>query len=382
MSSMGQAYEAYLFDNTEETGRKKIDIFVKREGLVFTLDESKKIIPWAKMSITYGGSNNSVLFLKSTKEDEPFQLFTSDKNITKAIKKEVLYQNPKILASLNKGWFWRFAFSAKGFLVSLIILASILYFLASWTLPKLKRTIADAIPPDVEVMIGDKIFEEQIKEYKVISSPMTKEVLNKIHQRFQPTLQNQPFEFKYTIVDKNIVNAFALPGGYIVITSDLILQTETAEELAGIISHEISHITERHMVQRILSNLGVIVVAQVLLGDVSGLATIMIQGAQLFTMMQFSQSQETEADEKGFALLKEAKISPKGIVAFFSRMNKNKPEELQKVEGALSAFSSHPLDLKRVSNLESLMREHPYEPVSLEIDWDKFKEEIKEITKK
>ena len=87
-----------------------------------------------------------------------------------------------------------------------------------------------------------------------------------------PQIPNNPYKFEVTVVKSDVVNAFALPGGYVVVFTGLMKKAETGEEVAGVLGHELNHVLQRHGMERIVKNLGLIAVVSIILGDQQGLA--------------------------------------------------------------------------------------------------------------
>ena len=136
-----------------------------------------------------------------------------------------------------------------------------------------------------------------------------------------------PFHFELMVVDAPDVNAFALPGGFVVVNAGLLAEAETGEEVAAVLGHELSHVTLRHSTKRIAGGLG----AAAALGLVLGVVDL---GAPAYTLAHLSglgyeRAQEQEADAHGLELLVRAGISPLGMATFFERLQSSlRPPEL------------------------------------------------------
>jgi Zn-dependent protease with chaperone function len=373
---MFQEFEGYLFDETVETGRIKISIMAEQSGLSIKGEGIQHKVYWNNLVLEYGGSNNRQVFIKS-KLDLKLNLFTNDTALIKEIKNKAGMYGETVLKPLTKDNTKRF-FLSFGFLSSVffaIIIGSILLFYFKYG--KLKKIAAKAVPVEIENKLGESIFKASVDQTKIIQVPEVTKALNDIYTKFKPHLKDQPYQFQFYLIRNEELNAFALPGGYVVVHTGLILEAESAEELAGVLAHEISHVTERHAVERIISSLGIVVACQVLLGDVSGLATIIVQGAQFVSMMKFSQSQESEADQMGFELMKKAKISHLGFIDFFKRAKAKKDIIPDQVKDTLSIFSTHPPDESRIKSIDELSKKNSYEPEKLDINWVELKTALK-----
>lgn len=373
---MSSEHEGYLFDETVETGRRKVKIIVDINGIIFKDAEISKRINFNSLYISYGGSNNQQIFLKS-KIESTLVGFTNQNEVIQSIKNMSGGASNVILSSIHKNKTKRFVSSGKFLLAILFLLIVGSGLLFYFQFGKIKKSIAKSVPVNVEKSLGENVFKSSVDHSLLIDVPEVKDALHIIFERFKVGLVDQPYQFNFYVIKNEELNAFALPGGYVVIHTGLILAAETPEELAGVIAHEICHVTERHAIERIISSLGIIAVCQVLLGDVSGVAAILVQGAQLISMMQFNQSQETEADVKGYELMKMAKISHLGFIEFFKRAQKKRAEMPEEVKAAMALISTHPPDEKRINTIKKLAESDPYQAEELNIQWDALKEALR-----
>lgn len=150
------------------------------------------------------------------------------------------------------------------------------------------------------------------------------------------------------IVDNELVNAFAAPGGFTYITTGLILEAGSCAEIAGVMGHELGHVTERHAVKKIESAFGATQLAGLFLGE--GLAAdAAVTIWAVLQQTQFSQDDETEADVVGLQISYRSGYNPYGLADFFQR--------LAELEGSqvidLSFLSSHPKSSERVSKVDA-----------------------------
>jgi predicted Zn-dependent protease len=162
-----------------------------------------------------------------------------------------------------------------------------------------------------------------------------------------------PFEF-HVARDKTI-NAFALPGGIVVVNSGLIAATHRPEELAGVLAHEIQHVEQRHSLRGAIKQLGLRGIWALVAGDVG--SSVLGQTALQLTSLQFSRKDETTADVKGFDALVEHNIDPQGMIEFFLTMAQSQGSQ------SLAFLSTHPADRDREAllraKLQALHRDFP-----------------------
>ena len=175
------------------------------------------------------------------------------------------------------------------------------------------------------------------------------------------------YKFEVTVVKSDVVNAFALPGGYIVVFTGLMKKAESGEEVAGVLGHELNHVLQRHGLERIVKQLGLVAVVSIVLGDQQGLAGLMRQlGVELMTL-KFGREQETEADLTGLQLLVRAKINPSGMITFFQRL-------AEKDEGRMEWLSTHPMSQGRAERLKSELAAMPKrDPLPFTFEWGKVR---------
>jgi predicted Zn-dependent protease len=163
-----------------------------------------------------------------------------------------------------------------------------------------------------------------------------------------------------------MVNAFALPGGTIVVFTGLIEKSADAEQVAGVLAHEMSHATLRHGLQRVSQSLGLAVGVQLLLGDTQGLIAAGAELFQLATINGYSREQESEADDEGVRMLHAAGIDPLGFARFFTTLK----DEHGDLPGVVSWMSTHPQHDVRIAAVRerlASLEARDYRPI--ELDW-------------
>src|SRR6266702_4223634 len=200
-----------------------------------------------------------------------------------------------------------------------------------------------------EISLGKQLAQEVERSSKLIDDPIVTEYVNRVGQNL---VRNSDARVPFTIkvIDSDEVNAFALPGGFFYVNSGLILRAQEESELAGVMAHEISHVTARHGT------------CQATKGELMQLASIpamifipytwagyaMYQGLNLaipLTFLKFSRDAEREADFLGIQYMYKAGYDPNSYVTFFERIQadeKRRPGTIPK------AFSTHPPTPERI----------------------------------
>lgn len=208
------------------------------------------------------------------------------------------------------------------------------------------------IPVEWEQKLGESAYREFLAGQDVMKDGLAVAVVREMTQRLASHVPNNPCRFEVTVVKSDVVNAFALPGGYVVVFTGLMKKAESPEEVAGVLAHELNHVLQRHGLERIIKQLGFVAVVSIVLGNPPGLGGVMKQlGVELMTL-KFGRAQETEADTTGLDLLYRAKINPEGMITFFQRL-------AEKDEGRVEWLSTHPMSSARADHLKARLAEMP-----------------------
>ena len=146
------------------------------------------------------------------------------------------------------------------------------------------------------------------------------------------------------------INAFAAPGGQVVILSGLLENAESPEELAAVLAHEIGHVAERHPMRGVLRQAGLGLVVGALVGDVSTLAVLAADLGKFLTLMSYSRKDEEAADAIAIDILNSSNIRGDGFISFFERLESEHPEEAAE---PLQLFASHPGHSERLAKIRA-----------------------------
>lgn len=210
----------------------------------------------------------------------------------------------------------------------------------------------DRIPVEWERKLGQSAYHDFLARQEVMKDGPAVAAVTEMTHRLTDSIPENPYTFDITVVKSDVVNAFALPGGYIVVFTGLMKKAERPEEVAGVLAHELNHVLQRHGLERIVKQLGFVAVLSIVLGNPPGLGGVMKQlGVELMTL-KFGRAQETEADLTGLQLLYRAKIDPSGMITFFQRL-------AEKDEGRVEWLSTHPMSSARAERLKSELADMP-----------------------
>lgn len=202
-----------------------------------------------------------------------------------------------------------------------------------------------------EVEIGASYSQQINQQIPLVEDAQVHRYINVLGQSIASQGQQQ-YQYTFYVVNSDVINAFALPGGWIYINRGVIERSDNLAELAGVIAHEIGHVEERHgaeMMERAQqANIGVNV-AYILLGRAPGQleqAAIQVGGGAVFA--GYSRGAENEADEIAVDLLVRSGIDPNGLATFFKELLEDKERNPSALE---QWFSSHPLTEDRIAHV-------------------------------
>ncbi|MDD5365417.1 MAG: M48 family metallopeptidase [Gallionellaceae bacterium] len=209
-----------------------------------------------------------------------------------------------------------------------------------------------------EQQLGDLAFAQMRPSLKLVEAGPAPAMVQAIGDRLTA---GSKYHYQWFVADSPEVNAFAMPGGYVVVYSGLIRTADSAEEVAGVLAHEVQHVELRHSLKNMIHGLGWRALLALAMGDASG--GIWAGMAEQLGGMAYGRDLERQADLGGLKALKRAGIAPDGLVGFFARLAQS--------EGAVPAFlSSHPATAERIDNLRrAIAAEGDYPAAPLPYDW-------------
>jgi len=221
-----------------------------------------------------------------------------------------------------------------------------------------------------EIAQGQKAHQEVLQEYGVYADPRLQAYVNEVGQKLAKQSHRANLKWTFTVLDSPEINAFALPGGYVYITRGIMAYLDSEAELAGVVGHEIGHVTARHGAQRATrqqtAGLGVLaatVLGAVLegagVGGATDLASQVSQTAAAGYIASYSREQETQADQLGAEYLARNQYNPQNMVEVIGVLKNQErfAAETAKAEGkpepsAASWLSSHPSNDKRLADIK------------------------------
>jgi len=363
-------YSGLALHSSLDNGRKSCGIRINSHEIAFTIDEKEIVFPLESTEISFGGASNRLIYFKHASYPD-WCFYSGDSQLVK---------DPFLATNRNaKEVIKRVKLSNKLFVSVLLSIVLIIVLSLSCIIIFRKAIIfeiAQTVPVEWEQKAGARIFEAITLEKTLIDDVILNKQVNELGSTLTKVVPDKDFTFKFYIVEDSTLNAFALPGGNVVIHSGLILKAKSAEEVLGVLGHEIAHVTERHHVRGIITRMGLnFLLSYLFLAD-SDLADIIITTGGTLQSLKYDREFETESDNKGWEYLVKAGVNPKGMIAFFQTLQKESGSE---AEPMLDFLSTHPATADRIKELnKKLNEENKTSFQEVDFDFKAFQKRLKE----
>lgn len=229
-------------------------------------------------------------------------------------------------------------------------------------IPDMGNTADYGVSPAEEKKTGEAVIRNIRRGGGVVDDPLIEDYLDHLGFRLISNTNHAEQHFKFFLINDKILNAFALPGGFIGINYGLILATESESELASVMAHEVAHITQRHHARTFEagSNQGPILaalIAAMILGagnsEISQAAFAASAAGMMQSQINFTRANEKEADHMGINMLANAGYDPMAMATFFGRLEKESGLYGSQVPEFLR---SHPVSTNRMTDATNRAR--------------------------
>ena len=220
----------------------------------------------------------------------------------------------------------------------LLVLIALVYIVFSKVVP---AVALKCISHRQEISIGNSLYKSFVEDAEIDTA---KSILA---QQFADNLHlSKDYPIRVTVLNDTIVNAFAFPGGHLVIYTGILNKIEKPEELVALLAHESSHVNNQHNLKAILSNLSTAFLISVITQGGGGMSKLIIDDANNLQMLSYSRDLEREADNEGMKLMVNNKINPIGMKWLMEDLKKLNDE----IPTNISFLSNHPLTDERIKN--------------------------------
>lgn len=223
-----------------------------------------------------------------------------------------------------------------------------------------------ALSEEEELRFGNFITEMYLQDKSIIRNETVDSALAFIYNRLTRGLSEDQSAVQFYVIDSEEINAFTFPGNNIVIHSALIEFSNSPEEFAAVIAHELGHVHHRHVLSKIAAEFGTTILISLITG---GDVTVMHQVIGTLVSSAFSRTQESEADAFGMALLEQVQIHPKALGDFFEKLNDQEPS----FDSSLQLLMSHPHNDERIQASADYTLATDFSSQPLHLDWEHIK---------
>ena len=253
--------------------------------------------------------------------------------------------------------------------------------LAQSNLPELGDPSGADMSAQQERKLGESVIRQIRLSGAYLSDPEVNGYLNELGNRLVTAIPGAPFDFEFFAVADPSINAFALPGGYVGVNVGLILLTQTESELASVLAHEISHVTQHHIARSVatqkdamLASLAALAAAVVASrssasnsGQMAQAAISSAQGIAIQMQINFTRQNEQEADRIGFQRLDAAGFDVTAMATLMERLQR----ATRFVEGSAPSYlRDHPVTYERIAEAQARAQSKPFRQIKDSLDFN------------
>lgn len=219
-----------------------------------------------------------------------------------------------------------------------------------WGIPSAAAAVTPYVPVAWEKSLGQQVVAHLAPEAQQCRDPERLKKLDQIVQTLVATRPTSPYRITLSVVDAPTVNAFAAPGGQVVLLRGLLERTASPEQLAGVLAHELQHVYQRHTTTAILEQVTTTFLLTAVSSDMSGGLAWGLEGAHTMGSLHYSRTHETEADIEGLRMIQAAHLDPAAMIAFYETMENGAQDHA----GPPDFLSTHPDMGERLATLITL----------------------------
>ncbi len=233
----------------------------------------------------------------------------------------------------------------------------LIVWLCTVALGLMVRAVVARVPPESEAKVGAGILAEMKSEVTFIQDTNYVAALTALAEPLLRAMPAGATNYIFHVVQDEEPNAFAVPGGHIIVNTGLMEMTDRPEELLGVIAHEMAHVTQKHHFRMSIAASGPFLIFQTFMSGRGGAGNLLTGVSALMIGQGFSQAYEKEADDVGWDYLVQANIDPRGMAGMFRKFQAY--ESARHAMKVPEAFNSHPALEKRIKRLEAKWKKLP-----------------------
>lgn len=252
-------------------------------------------------------------------------------------------------------------------------------------LPELGDAAQGSFSAQEERRLGEEIMREIRADRSYYDDAEATDYVNALGNRLVAKSSDARQDFEFFLIQERSINAFALPGAFVGVHTGLLLAAQSESEVASVLSHEIAHVTQRHIARIIaqqkqttvlsLAALAVAILAARSNPDVAQAAIGFGTAGGIQSLLNFTRDHEREADRVGLQTLDAAGYDPRAAAVFFERMQR--ATRMYEVAGAPSYLRTHPLTYERIADIQNRLERLPYRQVQDSIDFQLVRAKVR-----
>lgn len=338
-------YHAQLHDGSGPGSRESSVRWVEGGLSVRTPGEGASLWPFAELELVRGQSRG-----------EPVQLERRSSQVQVVIVSDPAFR-AEMLAALPQGHRLRgmggFRISVAWVLAALVALVVLAF--AAWRLgvPALADAVADRIPREWERSFGEQVVADFAPPGRRVEDPRVAGPVHEIYERLRAAGATGGEPTQLLVVRDDMVNAFAAPGGGVVVTTGLLRAVRSPEELAAVLAHEAGHVRHRHALRGVLRQASLQLLLAIVAGDQGALSTGLRAAGQL-SGLSHSREHEREADREALTSLARSALPPEAMVGALESIRASAPDGPE-----LGFLSTHPSTPDRIARIQRELERLP-----------------------
>jgi len=233
---------------------------------------------------------------------------------------------------------------------SVLAIGLVVYSYAYHISPFVGKKAVVLVPKEVETKVGEVMYDKMASFISVDEAKSAK-----LLEFFEACGFESDYPIRIDYATNDMVNAFAIPGGQIVVFEGILNEMESWEELAALLGHELAHVNQRHSFQQMARSVSSYLLLSVLTGDVARASSVFLEQASQINEMANSRIHEKEADVVGLEYLKDNNIRPRAMKDLFKRLMDTSEVAEGELASTMEFLSTHPLSSKRIEYIQEII---------------------------
>lgn len=338
-------WEGFYYDG-ETAARESVTLTLEGDRLRIRRGDGSTLL-WPLSLIRQTQGTLSTEHIRLEFGDEPTRaLLVNDARFAE----EIRATSPVARRTFRRQWK---TYQVLSWTAAALVIVAALYV---WGGPAAATWVANRLPPSWDISLGGSFANHLSRTDRVCADADSVPELATLVSRLVNAGGHTPYRFHVYVLRDTMVNAFAVPGGFLFLNAGLIDAARTPEELAGVLAHEIQHVTLRHSTRAILRELPL----RVALASVSGAGGIESGASTMVSIgaLSYRRADEAEADREGMRLLHAANVDASGMISFMRTLDEKHGDAPEFAR----YLSSHPRTVDRIAELEAMSTKTPNEP--------------------